>query len=174
MVERTHELKTLPPYFEAVAHGDKNFEVRRNDRGFQTGDRVVLREYDPASYGYSGREIRARIAYILPGDGVGLQAGYCVLGLANVEQNTGVTRAVPSSNNSRENAFVFAWTAPSGDFPAYLNLTGDRLTVRAASDGCACGETVAIDLPHDVIIALADELALQILREHKERETVKS
>ena len=41
----THELKILPQYFEHVLSGNKTFEHRLNDRGFQTGDNVVLKEY---------------------------------------------------------------------------------------------------------------------------------
>ena len=33
----THELKTLPKYFDAIVVGEKTFEVRRDDRGFQKG-----------------------------------------------------------------------------------------------------------------------------------------
>lgn len=42
-----HELKTWPVYFEALWSGRKRFEVRKNDRGFKTGDRLVLKECDP-------------------------------------------------------------------------------------------------------------------------------
>jgi hypothetical protein len=44
-----HELKTWPQYFQRVKDGSKTFEVRKNDRGFQLGDSVVLREWDPNS-----------------------------------------------------------------------------------------------------------------------------
>lgn len=43
----THELKIWPQYYCRVADGSKTFEIRVNDRGFQPGDFVVLREYDP-------------------------------------------------------------------------------------------------------------------------------
>lgn len=91
---RVHELKTLPDYFEAVAQGDKKFEVRRNDRGFQAGDSVILRENDPRAVndpyrewleGYSGRTIHARISYVLAGGAFGIQAGHCVLALTDVK-----------------------------------------------------------------------------------------
>lgn len=42
-----HELKIWPQYYCRVADGTKTFEVRENDRGFQPGDEVVLREYNP-------------------------------------------------------------------------------------------------------------------------------
>lgn len=47
----THQLKVLPPYMDALLAGSKTFEVRRNDRGYQRGDVLVLREWHPARYG---------------------------------------------------------------------------------------------------------------------------
>jgi hypothetical protein len=61
-----HELKTWPIYFDAVSFGGKSFEVRRDDRPFETGDTVRLREWDEAK-GYSGRELKFRIGYVLRG-----------------------------------------------------------------------------------------------------------
>lgn len=42
----THDLKIWPRYYAAVSTGEKTFEVRNNDRGFQKGDEVVLRYFD--------------------------------------------------------------------------------------------------------------------------------
>jgi hypothetical protein len=62
----THELKTWPAFFEPIMDGRKNFEVRRDDRGFQAGDTVVLREYEPDRGGrYTGRALKAQIGYVL-------------------------------------------------------------------------------------------------------------
>jgi len=40
-----HVLKVVPPYFDALVDGSKAFEVRRNDRAFQCGDLLILREW---------------------------------------------------------------------------------------------------------------------------------
>ena len=62
---KVHELKTLPVYFEAIKNGTKTFEVRKNDRNFQSGDMLLLREYDPA-IGYIGsNDISVLVAFIL-------------------------------------------------------------------------------------------------------------
>jgi len=42
-----HELKIWPQYYCRVVDGSKTFEVRKNDRGFQPGDEVTLREWNP-------------------------------------------------------------------------------------------------------------------------------
>lgn len=59
-----HELKIWPQYFAAVSKGIKTFEYRKNDRNFRRGDTVTLREYEPRT-GYTGKEIRFRIGYVL-------------------------------------------------------------------------------------------------------------
>jgi hypothetical protein len=66
-----HELKTWPEYFQAVIDGTKTFEHRVNDRGFKNGDTLHLREYDPATKTYTGRECKRLVTYCLGvgGDG---------------------------------------------------------------------------------------------------------
>lgn len=85
MNTREHELKCWPPFFAAIEDGDKTFEVRKNDRGFQRGDVLWLREYEPEKHAnnYTGAEIRKVVTYVLSGWGV--EPGYVVLGLASVE-----------------------------------------------------------------------------------------
>ena len=75
-----HELKTIQPYFDAVEVGSKTFEFRKNDRDFQEGDTVVLREYDPKTDTYSGRELTFEIGFILVGF-AGIEKGYCIFSL---------------------------------------------------------------------------------------------
>jgi hypothetical protein len=88
-----HQLKSWPEFFEPVFEGRKPFELRRNDRDFQTGDHIVLREYEPREDRYTGREITKRVTYVLRGIGnvgtiapyKGLSTGYAILGLADIE-----------------------------------------------------------------------------------------
>ena len=75
------ELKTWPPYFEAVDKGIKPFEVRKDDRGFAVGDVLWLREYDPATGAYTGRECYRKVTYVLRGYAPAVAEGYAVLGL---------------------------------------------------------------------------------------------
>lgn len=42
-----HNLKCWPEFFDAIKRGDKTFELRRNDRGYQRGDVLVLRKFSP-------------------------------------------------------------------------------------------------------------------------------
>lgn len=87
-----HELKCLPPYYDAIERGEKTFDVRRDDRGFQKGDIVVLQRTDEnrkgsVEYDYDGNvrhKLRRKITYILTGGQLGIEAGYVVLGLKKV------------------------------------------------------------------------------------------
>lgn len=62
-----HELKIWPEFYEAVRSGLKTFEIRKNDRGYQAGDTLRLREYDPNSEEYTGKSIQRRVGYIVEG-----------------------------------------------------------------------------------------------------------
>lgn len=83
-----HRLKTLPDYWEAVASGDKNFEVRRDDRGFQKGDilelvRIPRTENGIRTDGWGPPEmLRRRVTWVLTGGQLGIEPGYVVMGLA--------------------------------------------------------------------------------------------
>jgi hypothetical protein len=77
-----HSLKTWPSFFEAVRTGRKTFEARRADRDFEVGDILALNEYDPRRDVYTGRDLRARVTYILRGGEFGIERGYCVMAIA--------------------------------------------------------------------------------------------
>lgn len=77
-----HDLKCWPQYFAAVLDGRKPFEVRKSDRAFEVGDALLLREWDPATKDYTGRESRQGVTYILRGGQLGISPDYCVMGIA--------------------------------------------------------------------------------------------
>lgn len=64
-----HELKSWPELFEPMVQGVKTHDLRRaDDRQFQVGDHLRLREYDPRAERYSGRECTVEITYITSAD----------------------------------------------------------------------------------------------------------
>jgi hypothetical protein len=75
-----HYLKIESTYFESVLCGEKPFEIRRNDRDFQGGDTIILREVVPVGgeKEYSGRVIEAKITYVSV---YAQKDGWCVLGI---------------------------------------------------------------------------------------------
>ncbi|MCS3692055.1 hypothetical protein ABIF07_001029 [Bradyrhizobium elkanii] len=84
-----HVLKCWPVYFDALASGMKNFEVRKDDRGFQKGDTLLLQRTRPndlyrVETDYHGKvchELRFAINWILTGGQFGIEPGYVVLAL---------------------------------------------------------------------------------------------
>lgn len=82
---RIQQLKILPKYFTDVATGKKKFEIRYNDRNFKVGDTLILGEYENGKY--TGRKLRRRVNYILySNDTIGLEKGYCILGLETITE----------------------------------------------------------------------------------------
>lgn len=86
----THELKCEQPWFEAVWSGHKPFEIRKNDRNYQPGDLLVLRECwidnDGATH-YTGREATRVVTYVLrDGRRFGVAEDVAVLGLNQAGQ----------------------------------------------------------------------------------------
>jgi ASC-1-like (ASCH) protein len=80
-----HDLKTWIPYFDEIKTGKKTFEVRKNDRNFQTGDKLLLQEYDQEKKVYTGREVCVEVTYILLGGNFGIDSGFCILGIVLCE-----------------------------------------------------------------------------------------
>jgi hypothetical protein len=78
-----HELKTWSQYFGAVLDGSKTFEARFDDREFEVGDVLHLREWNPETEAYTGRETRRTVSYKLSG-GEFVRDSYCILGLRPV------------------------------------------------------------------------------------------
>jgi len=77
---RQHDLKILIPYFEEVIKGNKTFEVRKNDRDYQLGDILALKEFERGG-GHTGREVKAEVTYMMKGGQFGLQKGWAILSI---------------------------------------------------------------------------------------------
>lgn len=80
-----HVLKTWPEPFSAIGNGWKTFEWRTTERNYQEGDRVLLREWDPATEKYTGRELGAEVGFVLRAPAFGVPEGYVVFSLIDVE-----------------------------------------------------------------------------------------
>lgn len=108
-----HVLKAHPPMFYAVKDGTKNFEVRKDDRAFQTGDTVEITYFEPPSAAVppmsqsfapapwpsaayeTPKEVRIRkedrtpyfgvITFVLRGNQYGVEDGYVVLALRELK-----------------------------------------------------------------------------------------
>ena len=81
-----HKIKIAPVFFEAILLGEKTFEIRRDDRGYQKGDEVVLMEFDmDAGYldvhRYTGREHTMKIGFVTSYE---QKSGYVVFSLLNI------------------------------------------------------------------------------------------
>jgi hypothetical protein len=90
----THYLKSHPLYFMLVKMDKKSFEIRKNDRDFRVGDKIVLCEWDPSlardrpSEGYTGSTRTGEIVSMVPsGNGISgcadeaIVPGFVVLGM---------------------------------------------------------------------------------------------
>ncbi len=92
-----HELKILPIYFEEVIKGNKTFEIRKDDRDFNVGDILLLKEYDPDEIyfdiddketHFSGKKILRKISYILKDiPSLGLKQGYVLLAVKELDSD---------------------------------------------------------------------------------------
>lgn len=78
MSRQHHYLKTLTQYYQDVERGDKTFEVRFNDRNYQVGDYLYLKEFVPPET-YTGRFVKKEITYVLA-DEKYCKEGFAILG----------------------------------------------------------------------------------------------
>ena len=76
-----HELKIAPAYYDAIKRGDKTFEVRRDDRGFQKGDVLKLKGWSGTCYSSRHPVIRCEVLWILTGGQLGIQPGFVVMSI---------------------------------------------------------------------------------------------
>lgn len=85
---KTHNIKLNIAFCDDVLSGRKPFEIRENDRGYQTGDRVKFTPVGanmPFDFKHGIQEKTYEITYVL--NGWGLKNGYVVFGIREVKEN---------------------------------------------------------------------------------------
>lgn len=92
-----HELKTDPDPFQAVWDRKKKFEIRYNDRDFQVGDTLLLKETefsgqqmkgnpDTFPLRWTARKIEVVVEYIMHGPVYGLDFNWCIMSVMEVSR----------------------------------------------------------------------------------------
>lgn len=85
--ESIHHLKVWPRYYDALANGDKRWEVRLNDRGFAVDHLLVFHKWDPKAGAYrDGPLLYAKVMHIEE-DVPGLMEGYVIMDITEVRQS---------------------------------------------------------------------------------------
>lgn len=123
-----HKLKINKEYWDALISGAMPFTVRRDDRGFQKGDKIKFFKYDPTPHksgefydqSYFKRESQYQkkrtatqedgvywtgmITYVLSGGQYGIEPGYVVLGLKPCDESKEMKNEKELKNKKFENA----------------------------------------------------------------------
>ena len=83
----THHIKLNHNYADAVLSGQKNFEVRYNDRGYQRGDKVQFTVVDDCKIRMTHplNEKIFIITYLV--HGYGLEKDWCVFGIKRLGES---------------------------------------------------------------------------------------
>jgi hypothetical protein len=75
-----HDLKCWPQPYQALEDLIKTFEWRLNDRGYEVGDILCIREWNPEANdgagAYTGRQLKRVVTYILRGGKFGVPKKY--------------------------------------------------------------------------------------------------
>lgn len=86
---KIHNIKLSIEFCDAVLNGEKTFEIRENDRGYQKGDHI---RFTPVSFSpfhsYQDHAIQEReyeITYVL--NGWGLKDGFVALAIKETERS---------------------------------------------------------------------------------------
>ena len=123
---KAHEIKCHPHFFDALKRGDKNFEIRRNDRGYHNGDVLIIRKYDP-SYGVIPGEqpLHFKVTYLMTDeDFPGLLPGYVVMGITPWSPFPGDKDEEALIDVPHESVKGVSYVKPIGEVVAKLPLIG--------------------------------------------------
>lgn len=106
----THDIKCLPAQFAVLETQEKTFEFRKNDRNYQVGDLLIIREWLLSEQRYTGKRVMRIVSHMLT-EGFGLPDGYAVLSLWTPEQLPEKVITIPTSADEAEamEKMGFAW-----------------------------------------------------------------
>jgi hypothetical protein len=87
-----HVLNTFEKNFERIHSGKKRFEMRPNDKNYQEGDELMIKEVVSLSFHgaeqavatYTGRIFHCRVDYILNGPRYGVERGHCIMSITKM------------------------------------------------------------------------------------------
>jgi hypothetical protein len=84
----THEIKLNVNYLDAVYNGEKCFEIRKNDRGYQKGDLIKFIPYDDGyiTEHHPVQDKTYKITYVLSGNG--LCKDFCAFSIKECENES--------------------------------------------------------------------------------------
>ncbi len=74
----THKLKTLPESFNPIVLGQKVADFRKDDRNFNVGDILRLREWSKET-SYTNRVVEVEVTHILRGPDFGVPEGFVMM-----------------------------------------------------------------------------------------------
>jgi hypothetical protein len=120
-----HEVKINPVFFKLVANGTKPFELRKNDRDYKVGDRILLREYCSEKKEYTDQFCIKGISYVLNGGSFGLDSSYVALGLKECLGNEVYPTASVDKNKIKLPALVHFYTQIKS-----MPMTGEAERIR--------------------------------------------
>lgn len=64
LTSTTHLVKSWSMFFTDILTGERTSDIRLNDRKYAVGDIMVLQEFDPVKFVYTGRQQAVRITYL--------------------------------------------------------------------------------------------------------------
>lgn len=84
---KTHRITVLDEFADEIFNGDKPFEVRENDRGYQKGEHIVFKVVSKNPYkncnGHPLNDKEYEITYVL--SGWGMKNGYVAFGIRSID-----------------------------------------------------------------------------------------
>lgn len=93
-MRKVHDIKILPDFADAILDGDKTFEIRENDRGYQRGDGIRFEVVGKRPSDSLGDHLISKklfeITYVM--NGWGLKNGYVVFGFKESQDGIRETR----------------------------------------------------------------------------------